>query len=78
MSETSIKQLFRRHFDTTPMAYYEQLRMSDARRRLRQPGSSVTSVACEMGFSSPAYFSTRFRHVTGMTPREFLQENDSL
>lgn len=72
MSATAVKQMFRRRFETTPMAYYEQLRMSEARRRLREGGKSISAVADEMGFSSPSYFSARFRRVNGMSPREFL------
>lgn len=71
MSATSVKQLFHRYFETTPMAYYEQLRMSEARRLLKQPGSTVASVADALGFSSPSYFSTRFHRVTGATPRQY-------
>lgn len=72
MSATAVKQMFRRRFETTPMAYYEQLRMSEARRRLREEGKSISAVADELGFSSPSYFSARFRRVNGMSPREFL------
>lgn len=74
MSETSVKRLFHRHFSSTPMAYYEQLRMAEARRLLRLPGARVTSVALEMGYANPTYFSTRFRRVSGMTPRAFLRD----
>ena len=56
------------------MAYYEQLRMSEARRRLREEGRSVAEVADELGFSSASYFSTRFKRAAGMSPREFLRE----
>lgn len=71
MSATSVKQMFHHYFETTPMAYYEQLRMNEARRRLQKPGSTVASVALSLGFSSPAYFSTRFHRITGMTPRQY-------
>ena len=74
MSGTSVKQLFRRYFSASPMAYYEQLRMSEARRRLREEGRSVAEVADELGFSSASYFSTRFKRAAGMSPREFLRE----
>lgn len=74
MSATAVKQLFRRRFETTPMAYYEQLRMSEARRRLREGGKSISAVADELGFSSPSYFSARFRRVNGMSPRAFLSD----
>lgn len=74
MSATAVKQLFHRYFETTPMAYYEQLRMTEARRLLRLRGSSVASTAYALGFTSPGYFATRFRRVTGMTPREFMRD----
>ena len=35
---------------------------------------SVAALADALGFSSPAYFSTRFKHTTGQTPREYLKE----
>ena len=74
MSSTAVKQLFRRHFDASPMACYEMIRMGEARRLLRENGGDVAAAAYALGFSSPSYFSTRFRHVNGMSPREFLSE----
>ena len=74
MSSTAVKQLFRRYFDASPMACYEMIRMGAARRMLRENGGDVAAVAFALGFSSPSYFSTRFRHVSGMSPREYLNE----
>ncbi len=74
MSETAVKQLFHRHFDATPMAYYEQVRMGEARRMFRESQDNIATVAYALGFSSPSYFSTRFKAVCGMTPREYLKE----
>lgn len=74
MSETVLKQLFRRYFGASPMAYYEQIRMGEARRMLREGDGNVASVAYALGFSSPAYFSTRFKNVCGMSPREYVRE----
>jgi len=73
MSATAVKQLFRRCFETTPMAYYERLRISEAQRLLRG-GRDVAAAAYAMGFASSGYFSTRFKHVTGQTPTEYLRE----
>lgn len=73
MSATAVKQLFHRHFEITPMAYYERIRMSEAQRLLRQTGS-VSAAAYTLGYSSAGYFSTRFRHVTGLTPTEYIRE----
>jgi len=73
MSATAVKQLFHRHFEITPMAYYERIRMSEAQRLLRQTGS-VSAAAYALGYSSAGYFSTRFRRVTGLTPTEYIRE----
>lgn len=74
MSATAVKQLFRQHFEVSPMAYYEQVRMGEARRMFREGDGNIATVAYALGFSSPAYFSTRFKHVNGMSPREYLKE----
>lgn len=74
MSATSVKQLFRRYFDASPMACYEMIRMGEARRLLRENGGSVSATAYALGFSSPEYFSTRFKQVNGMSPRTYLKE----
>jgi len=47
--------------------------MIEAQKLMRQSHAGVAAVADALGFSSPAYFATRFRHVTGQTPREYLR-----
>lgn len=74
MSGTAVKQLFRTYFEVSPMAYYEQVRMGEARRMFRESGDNIAAVAYALGFSSPSYFSTRFKVVSGMSPREYLKE----
>ena len=73
MSETTLKRLFRSNFSSSPIAYFERLRMIEAQKLMRQSHAGVAAVADALGFSSPAYFATRFRHVTGQTPREYLR-----
>ena len=74
MSGTAVKELFRRNCASAPIAYFERLRMIEAQKLMRQGCVSVAALADALGFSSPAYFSTRFRHTTGQTPREYLKE----
>ena len=73
MGATALKQLFRQQTGASPMAYYEQLRMGEARRLLGDAGLNVAQTAEALGFSSPAYFSTRFHRVTGMSPTAYLR-----
>lgn len=46
-------------------------RMKIARDMLRHGTMSIKSVAYEVGFADPLYFSRMFRRETGMSPREF-------
>ena len=74
MSGTAVKQLFRRYFEASPMAYYEQIRMAEARRLLQESRGNIAAVADALGFSSPSYFSTRFKHVNRVSPKEYIRE----
>lgn len=58
----------------TPNEYLTQLRVSEARRLLREKRAmKLTEVALECGFGSGQYFATVFRRTTGMTPREWRE-----
>lgn len=46
----------------------------EARRKLTYVPASVQSVAYELGFQDPAYFSRVFKRHTGMTPKQFRQQ----
>lgn len=74
MSATAVKQLFRRYFGMSAMAFYEHVRMGEARQLLRERQGDIASVAYELGFSSPSYFSTRFKRVNGVSPREYVRD----
>jgi len=55
----------------TPLAYLLQCRVETAARMLRErPGDSILDIALECGFSSSQHFSTAFRRMKGIAPRE--------
>ncbi|WP_211461020.1 helix-turn-helix domain-containing protein [Collimonas silvisoli] len=45
--------------------------MLEARRKLTYVPSAVASIAYELGFQDPAYFSRVFKRHTGLTPKQF-------
>lgn len=47
--------------------------MLEACRKLTYAPSSVASIAYELGFQDPAYFSRAFKRHTGLTPRAFRE-----
>jgi len=57
-----------------PSEYLRSVRLSACARMLRDPASarrSITQISFDCGFNSSAHFSTEFRRVFGMTPREY-------
>lgn len=49
----------------------QQRLMLEARRRLTYVPASISSIAYELGFQDPAYFSRVFKKHIGMTPKDF-------
>lgn len=52
----------------TPHQWVTEVRMERAKAMLRDPRRSTTEIALELGYSSPAHFSSRFRQVVGVSP----------
>lgn len=50
------------------------IRARRAKELLAGTGASITEIAYELGYSSPAHFSRAFRNATGVVPREFRRE----
>lgn len=48
--------------------YRNQLRLRSALERLREPGSDLTGLALDLGFSSHSHFTDTFRRSFGKTP----------
>lgn len=74
ISVSYIKFLFNTYSGTTPKAYYLKLRCNEA-IKLLSSGLSPTETANFMNFSSPNYFSSFFKKMTGMSPKKQMQLN---
>lgn len=72
ISVSYLKLLFKMYSGTTPKSYWSRLRCNEAVKLLQQ-GVSPTEIADRMNFSSPNYFSTFFKRMTGVSPREHGQ-----
>ncbi|MBE6646397.1 MAG: helix-turn-helix domain-containing protein [Ruminococcaceae bacterium] len=71
-SVSNIKALFKRHSGTSPMLHYSRLRCTEA-IRLMSEGYSAAETANALNFSSPNYFSTFFKRMTGKPPVAFIR-----
>jgi AraC-like DNA-binding protein len=73
---TSVRTLQRRLSDAG-LSYSElvqQVRFDAAVRMLSDRDTSLTNVAYRLGYTDPSNFSRAFRHMTGVSPREFRQQ----
>lgn len=73
VGQTVLKQLFRHHTGQGVMAYYQQLRLEEARRLLRTGEMNITQTAEALGYSSIHAFSRQFTAHVGMTPSAYLR-----
>jgi AraC-like DNA-binding protein len=70
LSRAHMIRAFRKAFFITPHAYQTDLRIRDARRRLRR-GDAIADTALACGFADQAHFSRHFKARTGVTPAVF-------
>lgn len=73
LSVSSLAHRFKAETGITVVDRVRWLRIRESRRLLARPNTTVKSVARELGFSSPFYFSRVFREVEGITPLEYLK-----
>ncbi len=65
---------FRNATGKTPHDYVLERRIKKAENLLVTANLSVSQIAYECGFSSPAYFTYAFKRQKGMTPREYTKK----
>ncbi len=71
LSVSRFAHLFRTQLGTTPQQFVERRRLDAACRLLELTTRPVTSIAAEVGFTNPLYFSTRFRAHTSHSPTQY-------
>ncbi|HEY3661587.1 MAG TPA: helix-turn-helix domain-containing protein [Chthoniobacterales bacterium] len=71
-------RLFKQVFECTPADFVEELRLSEARRRLLGLRTTVESVAESVGFKSSDAFRRAFERRVGVTPTAFRRQASNL
>lgn len=65
------QRIFAQYLHCSPTEYIMEQRIYKAAELLPDTELSITEIALCCGFSSPSYFSQRFRKCTGRTPKEY-------
>ncbi|MFL9835323.1 helix-turn-helix domain-containing protein [Chryseobacterium terrae] len=76
MSETKLKRLFNQVFGKSIFQYYQNFRMLEAARLLRE-GLSVSEVGYLLGFSNLGHFTKVFEQVIGIKPKRYSKLDDN-
>ena len=71
LSTRQFRRRFATAFGCAPAAYVENVRMTEARRRLALSGGTVETIAASVGFASADAFRRAFERRFGVPPREY-------
>ena len=71
LSRAHFFALFRDQLNTTPQVFWSAVKVEEAIRRLVQRADPLTSVAMDLGFSTPGNFSRFFKEHMGVTPSQY-------
>jgi len=72
-SKTYLSKVFKQITGRSIVEYYTSLKISEAKRLIREKNFNVAQIAARLCYDSPQYFSRSFKRVTGMTPKEYKQ-----
>jgi AraC family transcriptional regulator of arabinose operon len=71
LSVSRLSHLFRKQTGLTPQQYFERQRLERARQLLELTSLPIKSIAADVGFANPFYFTLRFRRYVGTSPRMY-------
>lgn len=71
MSPTKLKRLFKQIFGNSLFSYYQEFRMQEAARLLKEGKRTVSEVGYHLGFTNLSHFSRVFYEHIGTKPKQF-------
>jgi len=71
LSRSRFAELFRKQMGVSPLAFLENQRLRRARELLAHTSLNIAEISTQTGFTSPFYFSLRFKKHFGTSPRDY-------
>ena len=71
MSPSKLKRLFKQIFGAGIFGYYQEFRMKEAARLLKEEKLSVSDAGYQLGFTNLSHFSRVFQEHIGMKPKQY-------
>ena len=70
-SRSYISKMFKKYCNTTINSYYNDLKITEAKRLIDEDKYSFTQISEMLMFNNPHYFTRVFKRVSNMTPTEY-------
>jgi AraC-like DNA-binding protein len=74
-SVSRFSSLFKQKTGYSPIDYFIQMKMQRASQQLNFTDQSIKTIAMNMGFDDPYYFSRRFRKIMGASPKLYRESH---
>jgi transcriptional regulator GlxA family with amidase domain len=74
LARRTLERRFQRATGLRPIAYVQNLRIAEARRRLERTGLSVEEIAFKVGYENTAFFRRVFRRLTRLNPGAYRRK----
>ena len=71
MSTATFTRYFKKQIGTSPLAYLNTVRLTQAKHLLMTSNLPIGNIASQVGFTDQLYFCKFFKKQTGLTPSEF-------
>lgn len=75
LSKFYFHRLFKNATGMSPTRYYAMLRLTEAKRLLRETDDSIASIALEVGYANPSHFAQFFRKETMLSPSDYRRQH---
>ncbi len=70
-STAHFSRIFNKVYGTSPIQYLNHIRITHAKNLIKAKQHTMTHIAQKCGFSNVYYFSTYFKKITGVSPKEY-------
>ena len=77
ISVSKLSAIFRQQSGRGTIAYFNDMKIAEAKRLIRETSMNFTQIAESLGFCTVHYFSKLFKRITGITPSEYARSVNS-